>query len=162
MEPVWFSPSALGQELAALPVRVPSDFKELWLAVTMGERAGFGLARGCSSGSAQVSHGLPATHYHADLPCCVWAVDLLGMRGTGEWRRQDSRLLGLGWKRCSCGPHGLRLSSLAGPRSSGFSAQGWAAVVLPQCDLGTKAGPGCSPLSSSLYFAQGHPSGQRQ
>lgn len=40
MEPVWFSPSALGQELAALSCGVPSGFKELWLAVTMGERAG--------------------------------------------------------------------------------------------------------------------------
>lgn len=62
----------------ALP-GVPSGFRELWLAVTMGERAGFRLARGCGSGSAQVSHGLLATHHHADLPCHVWAVDLLGM-----------------------------------------------------------------------------------
>lgn len=79
VEPVWFSPSALGQELAALPCGVPSGFKELWLAVTMGERAGFRLAHGCSSGSAQVSHGLLGTHRHADLPCHVWAVDLLGV-----------------------------------------------------------------------------------
>lgn len=78
LEPVWFSP-ALGQELAALPLGVPSDFKELWLAVTMGERAGFRLARGWSSSSAQVSHGLLATHYRAHLPCRVWPVDLLGM-----------------------------------------------------------------------------------
>lgn len=79
VEPVWFSPSAPGQELAALPVGVPSDFKELWLAVTMGERAGFRLARGCSSSTAQVSHGLLAIHYRADIPCLVWAVDLLGV-----------------------------------------------------------------------------------
>lgn len=49
MEPVWFSPSAPGQELAALPVGVPADFKKFWLAVTMGERAGFRLAHGCRS-----------------------------------------------------------------------------------------------------------------
>lgn len=82
MEPVWFSPSAPGQELAALPVGVPSDFKELWLAVTMGERAGFRLARGCSSSTAQVSHGLLAIHYRADIPC-------LGCGPTGcarNWR----------------------------------------------------------------------------
>lgn len=45
----------------------------------MRERAGFRLARGCSSSSAQVSHGLLLTQHHASLPCHVWDLDLLGM-----------------------------------------------------------------------------------
>lgn len=79
MEPVWFSPSALGQELAALLGGGPSGFRELWLAVTMGEMTGFRLAHGCSSSSTQVSHGLLVTHRRAALPCHVCAVDLWGM-----------------------------------------------------------------------------------
>lgn len=64
----------------------------------MGERAGFMLAHGCSSSSAQVSHGLLLTHHHANLPCHIWALDLLGMGGIGEWRWQEGRLLHLVWK----------------------------------------------------------------
>lgn len=79
MEPVGFSPSVLGPEFAASPCGVPSGFRELWLEVSMRERAGFRLARGCSSSSAQVSHGLLLTQHHASLPCHVWALDLLGM-----------------------------------------------------------------------------------
>lgn len=67
------------KNLLPCPGGVPSSFKELWLAVTMGERAGFRLAHGCSSSSAQVSHGLLSTHRHAHLPCHVWVVDLAGM-----------------------------------------------------------------------------------
>lgn len=71
MEPLGFSPSALGQELVAWPVGIQSGFRELWLAVTMGERAGFGLAHGCRSSLAQVSHGLLVTTITMTLPCHV-------------------------------------------------------------------------------------------
>lgn len=67
------------KNLLPCPVGVPSGFRELWLAMTMGERDGFRLARGCSSSSAQVSHGRLSTHHHANLPCHVWVVDLVGM-----------------------------------------------------------------------------------
>lgn len=80
--------------LAALPTGVPADFKELWLAVTMGERAGFRLAHGCSSSSAQVSHGLLVTHDRADLPCRV------GCGPTGHTRNWRAEMAGQQALRC--------------------------------------------------------------
>lgn len=78
MEPVCFALCVPGQGLATLAVGFPLDYRELWLAVTMGERTGFRLAHGCGSSTAPLSHDLPATHGHFDppLPC-------LGCRPTG-------------------------------------------------------------------------------
>lgn len=68
------------RNLLTCPGVVPSSFKELWLAVTMRERASFRLAHGCCSSSAQVSHGLLSTYHHAPLPCHVrnWRVEMAG------------------------------------------------------------------------------------
>lgn len=80
IEPVWFSPSALGQELAALPCGGP-----IWLqrALAGGDHGGEGWLQAGTwlqfLAQPRSLHGLLSTHHHANLPCHVWAMDLLGM-----------------------------------------------------------------------------------
>lgn len=88
----------------------PSDFREHWLAVTMGARASCRLAHGCGSGSVQVSHGFLATHHCADP-----SPAMSGLRTSWHvrnWRVEMAKgqSLRFGLEMTSCGHHELSVA----------------------------------------------------